>query len=291
MCRKQCDQRVCTGCTKVKWAVMLTVASFAFSFGNAQAAPEFTFTEDWNVSLSRSVADVGETLAGAAAFGALATHDGQELGLDADFAFAKAFGQGEGGDISGNDPFAGSGRVEFSREFSLSGSPGGWAVRLFGVLRGQQSAEGVAGGAGVLASATIEDTDLFEDPEIMFRQVTETDFLHDPIKETVLRNLITEPEEFVILPDGVYTISGVLSVGADSIFGTATSNFFDPFTTTRTFKDSDGNIVVSEIDRNAGWEVGLQATPVPLPAAAWMGIFMLGGLGGTQIIRRRQLAA
>lgn len=35
----------------------------------------------------------------------------------------------------------------------------------------------------------------------------------------------------------------------------------------------------------------LKLTVVPLPAAAWMGIVMLGGLGGTQIIRRRQLAA
>lgn len=59
-----------------------------------------------------------------------------------------------------------------------------------------------------------------------------------------------------------------------------------------------GNQFVSPGDSTGGfqidnlvWQGNVDFSVVPLPAAAWMGIIMLGGLSATQLIRRRRTAA
>ena len=83
-----------------------------------------------------------------------------------------------------------------------------------------------------------------------------------------------------VISDITFALDGTLFGGSSSI-GNGDLFTIDPLTGAKTFLFNSG-INISGLT---------SVPPVPLPAAAWMGITMLAGLGVTQIIRRRRLAA
>lgn len=179
------------------------------------AVPTFTWTEPWNVTLLSNCIPFTIPFSPVCgshprAFGASATQDGQILDTTADIAVAKSSW------AAGNSTGSGSTGLTFSRQFSLSDAPEGWAVSLSGILNGAITAFGT-NNASVVAEASITPS-----LGITF-DVRRTTLQEPPVFVRVNQSQL----QTAILSDGLYTIAGSLITASGGGSGQSASFFFD----------------------------------------------------------------
>jgi hypothetical protein len=234
----------------VIWSLIFTA--------NLLATPTATWTTPWTVDLgSRSA--TGLLASNAQAFGPASTTDGaiNDIGfageaLSGTDAVAKSMSSAFQG-ILIDGSFTGgaeaSAEVDFSRSFSLQGSPDGWSLSLTGFLNGNLFAQNHYQDSTASVSARGQ-IDVPRQGFLLSDSVT-AEFPEGVIENDPASKTVSAPGSFEgFFRDGIYTVTGALSTSAfvgDTDFmpgAGAIANFFDA-------------------NPSSGFSVRLNASPVP----------------------------
>jgi hypothetical protein len=207
----------------------------------AQAIPILTWTQPFQVSPPTTSGTVTGTFAN---FGqaALANLQTTNLGAAGDTGAATAFLRA--GAAVASSPTAVSYsmiQIDFERDFTLEGSPGGWSVSLTGTIAGilQATLIGQQSGAEVEA-----DADVFNTPASLLFRTTIDNTAPNPTQTTAGTGS-------TILQDGTYTFAG--SLRAEASIGSSSCGTCVSF--------------VDFVNGLAGFSVTLSAVPLDLVSA------------------------
>lgn len=180
------------------------VAVVAMSSGRATATPLFAWNGEWHGGTTlRCERDdiIGPGFCGAFGSGSLSQSGESAL---AHASYGASFRSDSG-----------SATVEFSRDFTLNGSPDGWRVNMAVILLGSVRQDGLGAGGGLAANISVAS--VFSSGGVGAQLIGLTFGAQSPHNQTV--DVSRTGATFALLADGSYRISGTLVASGSAMAG------------------------------------------------------------------------